>query len=176
MSFLRCAEPRSVISLLWMRQKLCSWHKSQALLREARSYGYRRFQRDDRRHAFRGAKQPVRQLSNNSDRQSVDVSMCSYSSFTHSMKRVLLDWFCLLVCALINKKGHVISLCSLRVVDYLEAFTLPEGEVWGRSGLVVIQRHEGCHTSCQERKFGCYQRHTGHTGGIQLKQTIESKN
>lgn len=42
---------------------------------------------------------------------------------------------------------------SLRVVDDLEAFSLPEGQVGGRSGLVVVQRHEGGHASCQKTTF-----------------------
>lgn len=42
---------------------------------------------------------------------------------------------------------------SLRVVDDLEAFALPEGQVGGRSGLVVVQRHKGRHASCQKTTF-----------------------
>lgn len=66
-----------------------TWHKTPALLREARSYGYRRFQRDNKWHAFSGLQSSQsRQVSNNSHRHSVHLPTCSYSpSFTQCMEK-----------------------------------------------------------------------------------------
>lgn len=124
----------------------------------ARSHGDWWFQRDDKWHAFRGgSKQPVRQLSNKSERQSADLMTCSYSpSFHQSMcvkKKSILGLF-LSLCTCMRGDRSIMMIVlyfPLRVVDYLEAFTLPERQIGGRSRLIVIQCHKGRHTSCQER-------------------------
>ena len=138
-SLLRWAEQRDVGSSFWIKQKNCAemcqlTRICELFVREARSYGYSGSQRDDKWHAFRGAKQPVRQLSNKSDRQSVDVSMCSYSSsFTQCMcmKYVFLDnsWVCFL-CAcgrdwLKKKSEHVMVFCIFLTCCWLSGGVHP---------------------------------------------------
>lgn len=118
---------------------------------------------------FGGSKQPVRQLSNNSERQSADLMTCSYSPSFHQcmcMKKKY-SWIIPEFVYMYERwqRRHrsimmIVLYFPLRVVDYLEAFTLPERQIGGRSGLIVIQCHKGRHTSCQEKKFGYYQTHT----------------
>lgn len=66
------------------------------------------------------------------------------------------------------EKQHDRSGYCLRVVDNLEAFTLPERQIGGRPGFVIIQRHKGRDTSCKKNTFSM-----AHTGGVGFKPTLE---
>lgn len=44
------------------------------------------------------------------------------------------------------------SSSSLRIVHYLEAFSLPERQIWSCSRLIVVQSHKRRHATCKNKR------------------------